>query len=92
LRSSGRRAPGLVEDLVSFWRTRRKAITGRWAREGRLDARLAEPRQVGVPWNLYALRKRWNAEKAVVAPWWAEKLQGGDDTGIADWCAALREN
>jgi putative transposase len=25
-----------------------------------------------VPWSFYGLRKRWNAEKNVVAPWWRE--------------------
>lgn len=29
-------------------------------------------RTVDVPWTLPSLRKAWNVEKAVVAPWWAE--------------------
>ena len=37
-----------------------------------LGARKLDPTHQSVPWNLYALRKRFNAEKSVVAPWWQE--------------------
>lgn len=33
-------------------------------------AKKADPTYASVPWNLYALRKRFNAEKPVIAPWW----------------------
>lgn len=55
-----------------------------------LDARKADPAYTPLPWNLYALRKRWNAEKAVVAPWWAQNSKEAYSTGIADLCAALK--
>jgi putative transposase len=34
-----------------------------------MDAKKADPTHVSVPWNLYALRKRFNAEKHATAPW-----------------------
>jgi putative transposase len=63
---------GAVSKIWSQFGARRKAYN--WALgqvKADLDARQADPGHVPVPWNLYALRKRWNAEKAVVAPWWA---------------------
>jgi putative transposase len=55
-----------------------------------MDTRKADPCHLAVPWNLYALRKQWNAEKAVVAPWWAENSKEAYATGIADLCTALK--
>src|SRR3984893_17269649 len=82
---------GAVSKIWSHFGARRKAYN--WALgqvKADLDARRADPGHVSVPWNLYALRKRWNAEKAVVAPWWAENSKEAYATGIADLCAALR--
>jgi hypothetical protein len=82
---------GAVSKIWSHFGARRKAYN--WALgqvKADLDARRADPAHVAVPWNLYALRKRWNAEKAVVAPWWAENSKEAYATGIADLCAALK--
>jgi putative transposase len=55
-----------------------------------LDAKKLDPTHTSVPWNLYALRKRFNAEKATVAPWWKENSKEAYATGIADLCTALK--
>ncbi|HUY53579.1 MAG TPA: hypothetical protein VMV23_00270 [Candidatus Nanopelagicaceae bacterium] len=55
-----------------------------------IDAPKIEPAQESVRWNLYSLRKRWNAEKATVAPWWAENSKEAYSTGIADLAVALK--
>ncbi len=55
-----------------------------------MDARKIEPAHESVQWNLYALRKRWNVEKAAIAPWWAENSKEAYSTGIADLCGALK--
>ncbi|MHB8325733.1 MAG: hypothetical protein ACYDHB_15170, partial [Candidatus Dormibacteria bacterium] len=55
-----------------------------------MDARKIEPTHASVSWNLYALRKSWNAQKATVAPWWAENSKEAYATGIADLCVALK--
>ena len=55
-----------------------------------MDAKKADPSHVSVPWNLYALRKRFNAEKRVIAPWWQENSKEAYSTGIADLCTALK--
>ncbi|MHB1525386.1 MAG: IS607 family element RNA-guided endonuclease TnpB [Candidatus Dormibacteria bacterium] len=55
-----------------------------------IDARKIEPAHESVKWNLYSLRKRWNAEKAAIAPWWAENSKEAYSTGIADLCVALK--
>ncbi len=55
-----------------------------------MDARKADPAHASVPWNLYALRKRFNAEKAAIAPWWQENSKEAYATGIADLCSALK--
>ncbi|EQD72679.1 transposase, partial [mine drainage metagenome] len=49
-----------------------------------MDARKIVPAHESVPWNLYSLRKLWNAEKAAIAPWWAENSKEAYSTGIAD--------
>jgi len=54
-----------------------------------LDAKKLDPSHESVPWNLYDLRKRFNAEKATVAPWWQENSKEAYATGIADLCTAL---
>ncbi len=55
-----------------------------------LDAKKLDPAHASVPWNLYALRKRFNAEKATAAPWWQENSKEAYSTGIADLCVALK--
>ena len=35
-----------------------------------------------VPWSLLALRRRWNQEKAEVAPWWAENSKEAYSSGL----------
>ena len=55
-----------------------------------MDAPKADPAHASVPWNLYALRKRFNAEKAAIAPWWQENSKEAYATGIADLCTALK--
>ena len=55
-----------------------------------LDAKRVDPTHKSVPWNLYALRKRFNAEKATIAPWWQENSKEAYSTGIADLCTALK--
>jgi len=37
-----------------------------------MDAKKADPAHESVRWDLYSLRKCFNAEKATVAPWWRE--------------------
>ncbi|EQD70546.1 Transposase (probable), IS891/IS1136/IS1341 domain protein, partial [mine drainage metagenome] len=49
-----------------------------------MDAHKIDPAHKSVQWNLYALRKRWNAQKAAIAPWWAENSKEAYSTGIAD--------
>jgi putative transposase len=41
-------------------------------------------------WSHYQLRKRWNAVKPEVAPWWAECSKEAFSNGIADAVAALK--
>ncbi len=55
-----------------------------------MDAKKANPSHKSAPWNLYALRKRFNAEKPVIAPWWGENSKEAYATGIADLCTALK--
>jgi putative transposase len=55
-----------------------------------MDARKTDPSHASVQWNLYALRKRFNAEKPTIAPWWSENSKEAYSTGIADLCVALK--
>ena len=55
-----------------------------------LDAKKLDPAHASVPWNLYALRKQFNAEKSAIAPWWEENSKEAYATGIADLCVALK--
>ncbi|MFI0350898.1 IS607 family element RNA-guided endonuclease TnpB [Actinomadura sp. 9N407] len=43
-----------------------------------------------VPWNLYALRRAWNAAKGQVAPWWAENSKEAYSSGLDGLARALR--
>jgi putative transposase len=53
-----------------------------------LDQRAAGA-QVSVPWSMFALRKAWNAQKRVVAPWWAANSKECYSSGLASLAAAL---
>jgi putative transposase len=54
-----------------------------------MDARKADPGHGSIPWNLYALRKQWNIDKHIVAPWWAQASKEAYSSGIADCVTAL---
>lgn len=43
-----------------------------------------------VPWSLPALRRRWNAVKAEVAPWWAENSKEAYSSGLDALARALK--
>ena len=43
-----------------------------------------------VPWTLPALRRRWNAAKAEVAPWWAENSKEAYSSGLDALARALK--
>lgn len=50
-----------------------------WAREA-----------VPIPWNLYALRKVWNAAKDEAAPWWAMNSKEAYSSGLDGLARALK--
>jgi putative transposase len=41
-------------------------------------------------WSAYSLRRRWNAVKAGIAPWWAENSKEAYSGGIADAVTGLK--
>ncbi|MGH9179301.1 MAG: IS607 family element RNA-guided endonuclease TnpB, partial [Acidimicrobiales bacterium] len=43
-----------------------------------------------VPWTLPALRRRWNAAKAEVAPWWAQNSKEAYSSGLDALARALK--
>jgi putative transposase len=43
-----------------------------------------------VPWSLPALRRRWNQEKAEVAPWWADNSKESYSSGLDALARALK--
>jgi putative transposase len=45
---------------------------------------------VVVAWNLYALRREWNATKDCVAPWWAANSKEAYSSGLHSLARALR--
>jgi len=55
-----------------------------------MDANKTGPSLVSVPWDLYALRKRFNTEKATIAPWWREGSKEAYSTGTAELCTAIK--
>ncbi len=84
-------APEAASRVRSHFGARRFAYN--WALgqvKADMDAKGADPTHESVPWNLYALRKRFNAEKTTVAPWWGENSKEAYATGIADLCTALK--
>jgi hypothetical protein len=42
-----------------------------------------------VPWSFYGLRKRWDAEKDIVAPWWRECSKRTFAYGLANLANAF---
>lgn len=54
-----------------------------------LDAKKLDPAHESVLWDLYAFRRRFNAEEATVASWWQESSKEVYLTGIADLCTAF---
>lgn len=84
-------APEATDRVRSHFGARRFAYN--WALgqvKADMDAKAVDPTHESVPWNLYALRKRFNAEKPAVAPWWRENSKEAYATGIADLCSALK--
>src|SRR6266852_625341 len=49
----------------------------------------AQARTVEVPWNLYALRREWNATKGAVAPWWPANSKEAYSSGLDGLARAL---
>jgi putative transposase len=45
---------------------------------------------VEVPWDLYSLRREWNAAKATVAPWWPANSKEAYSSGLDGLARALR--
>ena len=54
-----------------------------------LDAQATDPAVAPLPWDFYALRKRWNQAKHQLAPWWRCASKEAYASGIADLVAAL---
>jgi putative transposase len=48
------------------------------------------PRTESPGWNPYALRREWNAQKDVEAPWWRENSKEAYSSGLAALANALR--
>ena len=46
-------------------------------------------RSFEVPWTLASLRKEWNRQKALVAPWWAENSKEAYSSGLDALARAL---
>lgn len=90
--------PSQEEALTSHCGAARFAFNWGLARvKAALDQRAAEqsygiPGELltEVPWNLYALRKIWNAVKAEVAPWWASNSKEAYNTGLDGLARALK--
>jgi putative transposase len=55
-----------------------------------IDARRADPAHESVGWDLGALRKVWNRDKAQVAPWWAVNSKECYSSGLKDLAQALK--
>ena len=83
--------PGAAAKIHPYFGARRFAYNRALAQvKADLDANKADPAHVSVPWNLYALRKQFNAENHAIAPWWEENSKEAYSTGVADPCVALK--
>ncbi|WP_370582506.1 IS607 family element RNA-guided endonuclease TnpB [Plantibacter sp. VKM Ac-2880] len=60
------------------------------ARAAAKAAGVPEAELPGVDWSLYTLRRWWNAEKAVLAPWWAENSKEAYSSGLDALARALK--
>lgn len=68
----------------------REEIRAAALRELLLDDEVEQlARTVEVPWNLPALRRAWNLEKATAAPWWAENSKEAYSSGLDALARAL---
>ena len=79
--------------MVSGQLQAHRALVGLALRQGaRADQAVAWARAVTgpVPWSLPALRRRWNHEKAEVAPWWAENSKEAYNSGLDALARALK--
>ncbi len=56
----------------------------------RLKAQLDAGGGGRVAWNLYALRREWNASKSTVAPWWPENSKEAYASGLDGLSRALQ--
>ena len=71
----------------------RRALTALALRQGANaeEARAWADQLAGpVPWSLPALRRRWNAAKAEVAPWWAQNSKEAYSSGLDALARALK--
>lgn len=83
--------PEAASRIRSQFGARRFAYNWALARvKADMDPKKVDPTHASVPWNLYALRKRFNAEKHAIAPWWKENSKEAYSTGVADLCTALK--
>jgi putative transposase len=90
--------PAQVRDLASHAGASRKAFNGALGLiKAQLDQREAE-KSYGIPaedltpfvrWSLPSLRKRWNAVKDDVAPWWADNSKEAYASGIRNLVRGL---
>lgn len=55
-----------------------------------LDARKQNPGHQSVGWTQPALRREWNAQKELLAPWWAQNSKEAASSGLADLAAGLK--
>lgn len=79
-------ALGLVKGRLDRRERVRQAALVEQLPDGEVE-RLA--RTVEVPWTLAALRREWNAQKALVAPWWAQNSKEAASSGLANLAAGL---
>jgi putative transposase len=66
-------------------------VRANWAQRA-AEASYGVPEAERTPWintSAYSLRKAWNAEKDIVAPWWAENSKEAYATGCANLATAL---
>jgi Helix-turn-helix domain len=82
--------PAQERKLASHARAARFAYNFGLALVKELVARRRAGEELEVPWSLAALRREWNARKAVVAPWWAENSKEAASSGLADLAAGFK--
>jgi putative transposase len=55
-----------------------------------LERVMGLPRTESVGWSLYAVRREWNCQKQVAAPWWRENSKEAYSSGLDALARALR--